>query len=180
MKRHVTCCSLNIIPIGIVERKSAIGNKLPLFEIIVDRLKCAKQYSEPKTQFLFTYIHYLASIASLRVFYHFRSLNFQMHFLEWNCMNFARDFTKFGFYCSKWLYSSIGSVNGLALTRRTWYKDVYQYHLIYKKIHQNLRYDMTLITLWIDWGKLYNMLLSELMITTVSDSICCLQRPNYE
>ena len=44
--------------------------------------------------------------------------HFQMHFLEWKCMNFDWDFTEVCSLGFSWQYSSIGSDNGLAPTRR--------------------------------------------------------------
>ena len=48
----------------------------------------------------------------------FSRQHFQMHFLEWKCINFNQDFTEVCFQWSNWPCSSIGSDNGLAETRR--------------------------------------------------------------
>ena len=44
--------------------------------------------------------------------------HFQMHCLEWNCLNFDYDFTGFCSKGSNQQHSSVGSDNGLAPTRR--------------------------------------------------------------
>ena len=44
-------------------------------------------------------------------------LHFQMHFLEWKCMNFDSDFTELSSQGSNWQYLSTSSDNGLAPTR---------------------------------------------------------------
>ena len=57
----------------------------------------------------------------------FRRRHFQMHFLEWKCINFYYNFTQ---VCSQWSneqYSSTGSDNGFAPSRRQaiiWTNDV--------------------------------------------------------
>ena len=43
---------------------------------------------------------------------------FQMHFLEWKCLNFNWNFTEVCSQGSNWQFSSIGSDNGLAPNRR--------------------------------------------------------------
>ena len=49
---------------------------------------------------------------------HFRRRHFQMHFLEWKCMNFDWNFTEVCSWGSNWQYSIISSDNGLAPTRQ--------------------------------------------------------------
>ena len=66
----------------------------------------------------------------------FHRQHFQMYFLEWKCMNFAYDFTEVCSWCINQQYTSIGSDNGLAPTRRQaiiwtndgWFTDAYMRH----------------------------------------------------
>ena len=44
--------------------------------------------------------------------------HFQMHFLEWNCINVALDVTEVCFQGTNYQYPSIGPDNGLAPTRQ--------------------------------------------------------------
>ena len=61
---------------------------------------------------------------------------FQMHFLEWKCINFDGDFTEVCSWGSKQQFPSIGLDNGLAPARRQaiiwtnegWFTDAYMRH----------------------------------------------------
>ena len=48
----------------------------------------------------------------------FRRKHFQMHFLEWKCLNLDQNFTDVSSYGSNYQYSGIGSDGGLSPTRR--------------------------------------------------------------
>ena len=60
-----------------------------------------------------------------------------MHFLDWKCTNFDKDFAEICSLWSKYQYSSIGSDNGLAPARRqaiiwtndAYFTDAYMHHL---------------------------------------------------
>ena len=63
-------------------------------------------------------------------------MTFQVHFPEWKCINFHKDFTKVYSQWSNQQYSSISSDNGLAPTRRQaiiWSNDGLSYRCIYAK-----------------------------------------------
>ena len=48
----------------------------------------------------------------------FRRRHFQMHFVEWKCINFDEDLNEVYSYGINQRYSSMGSANDLALARR--------------------------------------------------------------
>ena len=73
--------------------------------------------------------------------------HFQMHFREWKYMNFDYDFTEVCSQRSNWQYSSMGSDNGLAPSRRQaiiWTNDdLFTDACIYIYIYIYMRHSVT-------------------------------------
>ena len=73
--------------------------------------------------------------------------HFQMHFLEWKCLNFYWYFTKDYSRGCNWWYTSVGSGNGLAPTRRQaiiWTND----HLVNSCIYASFGLNELNLILW--------------------------------